>query len=619
MEKQDIVDMLDELDMQLVRGKIDQSTYNDLKKKYQERLQGFGGSGGTNSLSLTSTPFPVANPPTPAPATVIEVLKCPKCGHAPELEELPQDLSQPIKCTLCDTVYTRRQSEDNAQKRKQEFEQWFGQKMSGMGIASTGTVDAGTRSFIFGKDLYPDLEKDVDRNLEDIENAPEAPMIPFLPLANFPKYQPHPLLLRVGQGDNQELMTLTTRLSAPQVQDFATMERDKQRIQMLQFRVATLMYYANVAVALKAAGVGGANGPIFPYQLVRQNVLTLQKDYRAYAGEVVNEAYRSYLLALDARLTAVLLLLDVLIPALEQGRSFPPDAALAQIERSLTQFTKAEQQANACAYDPLYKIPLQEGIQKDMMVARLFQTIVKCYNVVLSSRPAEFTTFFRDILMYTRALTNAQSPLQLLGLLQSIERMLAARAGIAPLPVLSDWSWLDAVIEGNRRKPTFGAAETVGNVVRHFHPYWVASLNYAEKKGVFFTSGTGREALILVDATSVNAPVLGTVLANDPLLPVVHGGLTTYNLLDKGLMALPALISRDMAEAAMKQYANQNAAQLGATVVKMIDLIYIPVAYVQYKGKNQQRDMLVGRLSFVNQNLTATLGQTHQFLMQYGV
>ena len=614
MEKQDIVDMLDELDMQLVRGKIDQSTYNELKKKYQERLQGFGGTSG---LSLTSTPFPVANPPTPLP--VIEVLKCPKCGHAPELDDLPQDMSQPIKCVCCDTVYTRRQSQDDAQKRKQEFEQWFGQKMSGMGIASTGTVDAGTRSFIFGKDLYPDLEKDVDRNLEDIENAPEAPMIPFLPLANFPKYQPNPLLLQAGLGDNQELKTLTTRLSAPQVQDFATMEKDKQRIHMLQFRVATLMYYANIAVALKAAGVGGANGLIFPYQLVRQNILTLQKDYQAYAGEVVEEGYRSYLLALDARLSGVLQLLEVLIPTLEQGRSFPPDAALAQIERSLNQFSRAEQQANACAYDPLYKIPLQEGIQKDMMVARLFQTIIKCYNVVLSSRPAEFTTFFRDILAYTRSLTNAQSPLQLLGLLQSIERMLAARAGIAPLPVLSDWGWLDAVIEGNRRKPAFGAPETVGNVVRHYHPYWVASLNYAEKKGIIFTSGTGREALILVDATSANAPVLGTVLANEPLLPVVHGGLTTYNLLDKQLMALPALISRDMAERAMKQYASQNAAQLGATVVKMIDLIYIPVAYVQYRGKNQQRDMLVGRLSFVNQNLTDTLRQTHQFLMQYGV
>ena len=155
-------------------------------------------------------------------------------------------------------------------------------------------------------------------------------------------------------------------------------------------------------------------------------------------------------------------------------------------------------------------------------------------------------------------------------------------------------------------------------VLPHFHPYWVATLNYAEKQGIIFKSGMGREALILVDATSVGAPVVGYLLANDPLLPVVSSGLHNYNLLDKQYMALPALLSRDMAEQAMKQFTGQRAAELGATIVKMIDLIYLPVAFVRYNGKNQTREILIGRLNFVNQNLKNALTQTHQFLQQYG-
>ncbi len=184
--------------------------------------------------------------------------------------------------------------------------------------------------------------------------------------------------------------------------------------------------------------------------------------------------------------------------------------------------------------------------------------------------------------------------------MQSIGQLLAARSGVEPVPLLSDWSWLDAVIEGNRRKPAFGGAETVGVVVRHFHPYWVATLNYAEKKGIIFTVGTGREALILVDATAVNAPIVGHLLVNDPVLPAIHNGINTYNLLDKQLMALPALVSSDMAVRAMKQYTNQKVAELGATNIKLIGIIYLPVAFVRYVDKKgQSREMLVGRLNFV--------------------
>jgi len=602
MEEQDIQDMLDSLDMQFARGKIDQPTYSELKQKWQEKLRAFKKDPVAVSGGVYAPP---ASAPTPPKA---EELKCPACFTP---TDLTQDLSKPIECPGCGRAYMLRQSQDDAQMLKQGLKTWIEQTIASSGAGGSNSIDMNARRFIFKKDLYPALKRDIDRQLEMLEDAPEAPLFPLSVMPAFRDYRPNPQLVAIGQGNNQEIKSLSSRVSAQEVQDFAAVEADRQQLKALQFRITTLIYYANIARFLE-------NAEAHSYQLVRHNVQALQKECSTYAQEVADPSHRSYLLALDARISGALLLLDVLMPTLEQGRSFAPEAARAQLDRALAQYAKAAQQAAASTYNPLYAVPLQQGIQKDMLLAQVFYEIIKCYEVVLRTSQVEFGAFYYHLIHYTRALVTIQSPDQMLGLVQSIGRLLAARSGDVPVPVIVDWNWLDAAIQANRRKPAFGAAETTGTVVRHFHPYWVATLNYAEKQGIIFKSGTGREALILVDATSVETPVIGYLLANDPVLPVISTGIHNYNLLDKQYMALPALLSRDMAEQTMKQYTSQRAAELGATIVKMIDLIYLPVAFVSYAGKNQTREILLGRLNFVNQNLRNALMQTHQFLQQYG-
>ena len=291
-----------------------------------------------------------------------------------------------------------------------------------------------------------------------------------------------------------------------------------------------------------------------------------------------------------------------------------------QLERAITQLNKAEQQALACTYSPLYTVPLQQGIHKDITVALIFRAVIKCYEIVTHVQSIDFEPFYQSLTDYTSALVHMQSPDHLLGLLQSIVRLLAARSGDDPISVLMDWSWLDAIVENQRVKGTFGiGGEKVVTVVHHLQPYWAATLNYAEQSGGIFKTVEGRSALILADATSTQTPVIGHLLSKDPSLPAIQAGINTFNLLDKQTIALPALISQDMAEKAMKAYTNQRTSELGATVVKMIGLIYLPAAFVRYKTKNGgQREIIVSRLNFVNQELNNVLSQTHQFLHQYG-
>ncbi len=234
MEKQDILDMLDSLDMQIARGKIDQNTYNDLRKKWLDKLQAF--EGGTTAVA-TGTLAVSPNVPEAAKA---EVLACPNCAGRPDLESMPEDLSKPIQCLFCGNVYTLQQSQNDAQKLKQELKTWLEQMMVGSSMGSSGNIDMNARQFIFQKNLYPSLQKDIDRRLENLENAPEAPMIPFKVTSGFGEYQPSPLLVSIGQGDNQWLKTLSTKVSAQQLHDFAVLEADKQSLKVLQFRVFEL-------------------------------------------------------------------------------------------------------------------------------------------------------------------------------------------------------------------------------------------------------------------------------------------------------------------------------------------------------------------------------------------
>jgi hypothetical protein len=623
MEKQDILDILDSLDLQISMGKIDQATYSNLRQKWVEKLQmlesgvAAGVTGSLNSSPGSSgsgqfTGYASAAQPS---APMVEALACPKCAAPAEMDGLQmQDMTRPLQCPFCDTVYTLRQSQDNAQELKRELKAWLDQMIVGSGFggpAGSASIDVNARRFIFTESLYPSLKKEIDRHLEDLEYAPEAPMVQLKALAGFQEYQPSQQLVAIGQGDNQWLKTLTTRVSAQQLQDFAVTQDDRLKMLQLQFRIMSLIYYANIANHLAISSAGS-------YQAIHQNLQALQKDYQEHAQHVVDEGYRSYIVALDARITGATLLLDLLISTFEKERGIAPEAALAQLDRALEQLNKSEQLALVCTYNPLYTVPLQQGIQKDIMVARIFLAIVKCYEIVTRAQPVDFRPFYEDLMAYASTLTGNRTSNQLLGLIQSISRLLAARSGDEPISVHLDWGWLEAAIEGNRYKPAFGAAETVASVNYHFHPYWVATLNYAEKSGMIFKSGTGREALILVDATSTNTPIIGHLLVNDPLLPAIQQATHSFNFLDKRAMALPALISQDMAEKAMKVYANQHARELGATIVKMIGLIYLPVAFVRYSGKNANREVVLGRLNFVNKSLTGALAQTQQFLQKYG-
>jgi hypothetical protein len=455
--------------------------------------------------------------------------------------------------------------------------------------------------------LYPSLKKDIDRRLEAFENVLEIPLIQVKETVSFSGYQRDPLLAAIAQGDNQWLKTLSTRVSAEQLWDFAVLPDDRLKLKQLQLRIQSLIYYANIAHHLTTPSLAS-------YQVVRQNIIALQKDYQETAQDITDEHYHSYILALDARMSGDLLLLDLLISTLLEGRSVAPEAALAQLDRALAQLEKARHQANASPYNPLYTVPLQQGLQKDILTTHIFRAIIKCYEVVTRTQPEEFKAFYERLMLYIHSLTRIQSAEHLHWLLISVGRVLTAQAGDAPLPVLADWSWLKFAVENNCHKSIFGMGGERSQVMRqHYQPYWVASLSYAEVGGLIDKKGIMREGLLLVDATSVDTPLVMHLLVNDPSLPVIWTGTQAVNFLDKQVISLPALLTCDMAERAMRAYTSQYETQLKATTFKMIGVVYLPAASVRYTAKNRYREIILSRLNIVNQNLNDLLTQTQQF------
>ncbi len=605
MEKQEIRDMLYALGMRLAKGEIDQNTYNEVSKMLLEKPP-----LAETGVTLPTTGAMATLPITPLPAKV-EMLNCPKCGAPPD--SVTQDLSQPLKCGYCGGVYTLRESRDDMQKIRQEWNAWKERLMVGSGMGGSNSIDPSLRHLRFNEKLYPALEKEFAYHLKNLEsNAPEIPMIPFKVIAGFSDYRPNPLLVSVRQGDNQWLKMFSASISNRELQEFAVLEEDKRRLRMLHYRVSSVNYYANIACLL-------FDEDAHTYQIVRHNVQKLQEVYHNCIQDIEDAGYQSYLMALDSRLSCEINLLDVLILAFEQGHNFAAREAVNQLEHVMAQFATAKQRVSSSTYHQIYTVPLFEGIQKDIIIARLFQEIIKCYEVVRRSRPIDFGAFYHALVNYSCSLTTIQSPQHLLALLQSIRRMLAARAGIAPVSVLIDWNWLDEAVEDKRQRISFFVSETGSVIGRHYHPYWMATFDYKEQKSKVSRSRTEREGLILVDATSVSKPFVDPLPANDPLLPAIHADINSYNLLDKQLLALPALISPAIAEQAMQQYLNQRGGELRVTNNAELELIYLPVAKVRYTGKkNQGREVFLGYVKFVDENLDDILSRTHRFLQRYG-
>lgn len=620
MDKQDIRTLLDSLDVQVSMGRIDQPTYDALRQKWVQQLQeievGEGstvlgsnvaleraGIAATDTEGLTSTTRELLahsslSQPEESARYTIEVLACPRC-NAPAEIKTGGDLSQPLKCPFCETVYTVRQSQENEQQLKKDLKAWLDQIIVSSGYNSgVSSVDINARRFIFRESLYPALKKEIDRRLESFENMLEAPLVQMKETRDFRDYRPDQRLTMLAKGDNQWLKTLSTRVSAQQLQDFAVAQEDKQRLRQLQVRVLSLTYYANIA---QHSSLPGA------YQLVRKNIVALQKEYQAYLQEVADEHYRSYIRVLDARTTADILLLDLFITSLEEGHYVAPEALLFQVSNVIAQLEKAQNLALACTYNPLYTVPLQQGIQKDMTTARIFQAVVVDYEVATRTRAEEFRPFYERLMRYARHLANIESAEHLLWLLTSIGRVLLARAAEAPLPVVKDWTWLDAAVEGQRRKAP-------GQVVLHYHPYWIAQMNYTEVGGVLVKRASARVGFLLADASSIGAPIIVAVTANDAAFPSMQAGLQNFQLLDQQVVSLPAVLPYEKAEQAIRAYAYAHEAELKVLATRMLGILYLPAASIRYVDKNGKRDIAVSCLKNINQDLAQALKQTQEFL-----
>ena len=540
----------------------------------------------------------------------MESLRCPNCFGPADIQDFT-DLNRPITCKFCGTVYTLRKSQDDFEQFKKDI---LAQITAAMNNASSISIDPAARHFFFEKDLYSTLKREFDQHLAALEIVSEAPLISLKPLMRFQDYQAHPRLLAIAAGNNQWLKKLSFQVSSQELRNFAITPQDQQKLRELQFQLSILGYQVTIARHLATLTTGS-------YQPLYQNLLALKKEYQEYAQALTDPTHRSYIMALAARTHADILLLELLISALADKKNIAPNNALTQLNRTLSSLEEALRQAAQCTYSPRAIMPLERGIQKDIVVARILQAVIKCYEVVANRQPVEFAVFYEHLMAYIFNLETPRSAEQLLWLLISVSRLLAARSGSWPLPVLVNWNWLKPAVESNRQKSMFGlAGEEVAGLLHHLHPYWAARLHYNEEiKGVFGSKVVQRHGLLLVDATTPENPIVVPLAASDPLLSTVESGLHAYNLLDKDMVALPALLSRNPAEQAMNAYRKQHAAVLGIARLEIIGVIYLPAASVRYRSKKGQRQITLGLLDKVNQHVSNPLKQTQQFLEQFAV
>jgi hypothetical protein len=374
-------------------------------------------------------------------------------------------------------------------------------------------------------------------------------------------------------------------------------------------RLQSLIFSANIAQQLVLSRSSS-------YQIVRQNIVALQQSYQSLLQENEDEHYRAFIAAQNERAQGAFLFVEAIISAFDEQHGIVPERLVLQVSQALAQLEKSQKLADTCAYNPLYTVSLQHGIKKDITGARIFQAIVSSYEVVTRTQTCVFSTFYRHLMTYVHHLAHIQDAEHLLWLLISISRVLTARAGEAPLPVIKDWQWLEQAVSQHRRAGLLGLNKEQGEIKLHFfHPYWVARLNYTTIDGKLVKKANVREGLLLVDATSVNAPLVVPLIGNNPALPIVQVGAQRSELLEKQIVSLPALMTRAMAERAMRNYT----ARQHATLRNLIGIVYLPVAVVQYRKRRKQREQVLSLVQLVNQHVEMNVAQTMEFLRMYMV
>ena len=261
-------------------------------------------------------------------------------------------------------------------------------------------------------------------------------------------------------------------------------------------------------------------------------------------------------------------------------------------------------------------VPWQHGVDKELALIALQSALLSCYDRAVANRSGSFTAFQNSVTDFARqSRIPLAGPQDLAFLADALACCIEAKRGSRLLARYADWSWVNPAVESHRRKSMMkfmGTNEVVDSIDQYWHPFWLATVTYSQSEGAIFKSGSAKQALALLDATTAS-PVIASVLEEGSSL---HSQLESAGRSEwsDSRISIPAVVSEDTAQRALENFARANPAYRNSRIV-MRNLVYLPACETTYHSKEGRRQTVLSFLDRINTE-TAMLRQNTKKLLQ---
>jgi hypothetical protein len=532
--------------------------------------------------------------------SIASQVHCPFCNAA----QVPQ-ASGGYTCDFCLQPFSVHDAQREEARMLDEIKAWVEQRVGAAGPASG--VDSASRAYIFQQKVLPDLRRDVDRALERLGGYGQFPLITApvrsaIPTSN----QLNPLV--AYRREILGLKSLKARLASEDVSSFVARDADKLVIRFMDRHLSSLMHLSNVAHAAASRTVDG-------YAAARRNLEVLADDV---AQSVTTEgaqdpALGAFLSALHARFGA----LGEMCRLCEEAGSPNAISGAALADRAVslaTSLGETAQKVEACNYSPADSMPVVVALHQEAASARTLERWLRAYDHIVGHSQVAFPSFVAEIDPMTGG--GEVAPEAQAELLEALGFVLGAARGAAPVPVVSDFSWVGAWAEAGRQKKTlgmFGVDEKVAEVDQFLAPFWAADLSFSRTQGGMFVGAQEQRAVVVVDACAPS-PTRVLVVGAGP----VATALESPGMLAGAPVAMPR--SGPTHAAAVMMQGLQRRPEYMNPRLRMRGLVFLPAVVATYTGGPRPRTVTSCLSDQVPVDVLARANvQTTQHLLQrYG-
>jgi hypothetical protein len=280
-------------------------------------------------------------------------------------------------------------------------------------------------------------------------------------------------------------------------------------------------------------------------------------------------------------------------------------------------YEEALQLADQSAYSPMETIPWRHGVEKELALVGLKCTLLTSYDKAAANRNVNYFEFQKALMEFTR---QSQAPVtgpdSLGSIIEGLMSTLEANRGARGLARVADWSWLNPMMEANRRKKVLfvGVNEEIESNEQYWQPFWLATLSFSQSEGAIFKSGASKQAFLLIDATSGQQAFASFIDETSPLNGQLSAALSFESV--DGRVALPPILTRAAAQKALEGYAKTIPA-LQNPKINVKKIVYVPVAIVTYSSKEGPRNQTFAATSVYNPDTQRLRQSTAAFLRGY--